>query len=184
VQPDRIYDEPHDMAKAEFSNFYDIQAIADGASPLTMERAVIMLRSLMEDRFQLKLHREVREMPVYALVIAKSGSKLQTTADGVCSARNNLGPAHGIANCNPTTSTAQLAEMLRAQTDRPVLDRTGLTGQYAFRLRWSADGDPVEPNAPPSFFTAVQEQLGLRLEPLKAAVEVLVIDHAERPSEN
>jgi len=69
--------------------------------------------------------------------------------------------------------------------DRPVVDQTGLSGRFDFLLKWTPDGAQTEdPNAPPAIFTAIQEQLGLKLEPVKALVDVLVIDHVERPSEN
>jgi uncharacterized protein (TIGR03435 family) len=191
VQEYRITGIPKALLQAVSTNYYDIDAKAAGEEALTSDQALLMLRSLLEERFQLKLHRETRDLPAYDLVVMKSGSKLSSDGKGVCGgARKDAlvtmfdkgGP--GFASCQPNTSAAQLADMLTAETDRPVLDKTGLTGKYAFELHFTPDGTPAEPGSPPSLFTAVQEQLGLKLEPRKEAVEVLVIDRAERPTEN
>jgi uncharacterized protein (TIGR03435 family) len=156
-----------------------------------------MLRTLLADRFQLRLHRETREMSVYALVVAKSGPKL--SSEPICDRpKVDLNSAAvGMTFCKPTESMVQFASQITMESDRPVVDMTGLTGQYAFAVKWtpdSGDGPRCSPaqagclneTARPDreFFSAIQEQLGLKLEPRKEPVEVLVIDRADRPAAN
>lgn len=149
------------------------------------------LQSLLADRFQLRLHRETREEPVYALVAARSGSKLRQSSDF-----HGLHMAKGQWKGNGAT-LAMLTAALAGQLGRPVLDRTGLKGAFDFNLEWTPDvaqanvSPPSSTNATspsdssgPSIFTALQEQLGLKLESAKGPVEVLVIDHVELPSLN
>jgi uncharacterized protein (TIGR03435 family) len=155
----------------------------------------VMPQELLADRFRLTLHRESKDLSVYLLVIGKNGSKLKevkldadTAGPGV--RFRGLGRIAGIMATIP-----QLAAMLSdfrlngaSIVDRPVLDRTGLTGVYDFTLEWgageqSSDGTAVNP-AGSSIFTAVQEQLGLKLEAQKMATEFFVIDRAEKPAEN
>jgi uncharacterized protein (TIGR03435 family) len=175
---------PTTLMKAEQSNYFDVRAEGEGS--LTPDEARSRLQTLLADRFKLKFHRETKELPVYFLVVAKSGPKL--SAESTCGRPAPPVPltrgSRGLANCNPNETLPLLASDLTGEADRPVIDRTGLTGSYAFSLRWSPDAASQEPNAPPSLFTAVQEQLGLKLDPEKAPVEVLVIDRAEKPSEN
>jgi uncharacterized protein (TIGR03435 family) len=144
-----------------------------------------MTRTLLTERFKLTMHRETREVPVYALVIAKNGPKLKKAAtDGDDGLSVN---AHGYVA--KQTSVELLARQLQAQVGRIVLDRTGLAGAYDFKLEFTPQralgnaGDGSEP-AGPTIFTALQEQLGLKLESSKAPVEIVVIDHVEKPSEN
>lgn len=155
------------------------------------------LRALLADRFQLTLRRETKEQSVYALVVAKSGSKLQESQT-----KEGAGP-HGMLRMGRGEFSGQgvqlqgLTMVLSNQLGRPVIDRTGLKGNFDFKLTWTPDpGQPASlpatgPDAPPppdpngpSIFTAVQEQLGLRLESQKGPVEMLVIDRVEKPSEN
>jgi bla regulator protein blaR1 len=147
------------------------------------------LQALLAERFKLSLHRETREQPVYALAIAKGGTKFQR-------ANGNFGGLR-IGKSQLTGSGATLEMLTTAianQLGRPVLDRTGLVGAFDFKLEWAAQagaffppsGDasaPADPNGP-SIFTALQEQLGLKLESAKGPVDVLIIDRVERPSEN
>jgi bla regulator protein blaR1 len=148
-----------------------------------------MIQSLLADRFQLTFHRDKRELSVYAIRIAKSGSRM---------ARSDSDP-HGLPGFTigrrelrfRNTTMAEFASILQGAgsiVDRPVVDQTGLVStRYDFDLKWTPDTSQPPPDnadAPPGFFTAFQEQLGLKLEPIKAPVEVLVIDHVERPSEN
>lgn len=179
----RIAGVPAALSKRDKSSFYDVQAIAGGAGTLTEERMRAMLQTLLADRFQLKLHRESKELPIYALVVAKNGSKLSTQP--VCDTRpkfNPDNPVSGMTVCKPTESTAQLALDLAARLDRPVVDKTGLTGLYAFSVTWGLENARLIPN--PDIFTAVQEQLGLKLEPQKLPMDMLVIERAEPPSTN
>jgi uncharacterized protein (TIGR03435 family) len=147
----------------------------DAAEEKLMERR---LQSLLADRFQLRVHKHTKEMPAYALVVAKGGSKLQPST-------NNTGftSRKGLLMCKGT-SMDSLASMLSNMENRIILDQTKLTGNYAFTLQWAPD-DATNPNADlPGLVTAIQEQLGLKLVPTKSPVEMLIIDQAERPSAN
>lgn len=172
----------------------------------------LRVQSLLADRFKLSLTRQAKELPVYALVVAKNGPKLQSAKPGDTYPNGFKGPdgrAHpGRMGMGPGQLAAQgvplalLAQQLSQQLGRTVLDQTGLKGNYDFELKWTPDQSPgampmspegIRPgsdNAPPpdssgpSIFTAIQEQLGLKLEPTRGPVEVLVINHIERPSED
>lgn len=133
-----------------------------------------MLQTLLADRFALAIHRETRQLPVYSLVVAKSGSRLQ---QGDAASPNF---SAGAAFLRGTMDTAALAGHLTATLGRTVIDNTGLNGAWKFSLTWA----PEDQTDGPSIFTAIQEQLGLKLESTKGPVQVLVIDHAELPSEN
>jgi len=160
------------------------------------------LRGLLADRFNLKAHLETREMPVYALLVAKGGSKLKPAA-AVASGPPRRSLMGGRGQLTGTGATLDmLIHLLSNATGRTIIDRTGLTGAYDFKLEWTPDpgemglAGPPPPGAPsgekeaapapdgPSLFTAVQEQLGLRLEATKGPVQVVVADHVEKPSAN
>jgi uncharacterized protein (TIGR03435 family) len=138
-----------------------------------------MLQGLITERFQMATHREMKEMPVYELVVGKAGSKLKPVEYGRGS--TSMSPGKLVAQGVPLRN---LTEQLSRLLNRPVLDKTGLTGAFDFSLEFAPEGKgsdaagdlPVSP----SVFTAVQEQLGLKLEPRKAPVEILVVDRAER----
>jgi uncharacterized protein (TIGR03435 family) len=143
----------------------------------------LMLRSLLEDRFKLTVHRESKEMPGYALVVAKDGFKLKPSEAGE-------GSASGGDQGRVWTFNARKIEMstlayeLADSLGEVVVDRTGLSGVYDFKLRWASDemsgSGGSEVNAAPSLFTALQETLGLRLQRQKLPVEMIVVDHIER----
>lgn len=136
------------------------------------------LQSLLADRFQLRAHKSKMDMPIYGLVVAKGGPKLQasTTNTGFTTGRAQL-------VCSDS-SMDDLASLLSGAMDRMVLDQTNLTGGYKFSLKWTPD-ESSNPNPDlPGIFTAIQEQLGLKLVPTKGPVEMLIIDHIEKPSEN
>jgi uncharacterized protein (TIGR03435 family) len=147
-----------------------------------------MVQALLADRFQLKTHAETRQLPVYALVVAnaKSGPKFgpsQANGTTIDSGRSRI---HVQGSDNTLTL---LARELALTLGRVVLDNTGLTGRYDLTLRWTPDdaalaGSAASADAPPNIFTAIQEQLGLKLESTKGPVPVLVIDHVAMPSEN
>jgi uncharacterized protein (TIGR03435 family) len=155
-----------------------------------------MVRKLMADRFKLTFHREKRELSVYAIEVGKTGPKLTKSAGTPNRPASTSIRFDGAYPVLPATNAtiADLADFLQAVvTDRPVLDETGLRERYDFTLKWTPDqfqfggsgGQPPAVDAEaPDLFTAVQQQLGLKLESTKAPVEVLVIDHIERPSEN
>lgn len=137
------------------------------------------LRNLLVDRFQLAFHRETREQPVYALVTAKSGPKVHESAETNSRIRMNRGTITGHA-----IGIGLLAVNLSNALERLVIDKTGLTGKYDFELKWAPEAAPPPDADPPSLFTALSEQLGLRLESQKAPVEIFVIDAVEKPTEN
>jgi uncharacterized protein (TIGR03435 family) len=168
---------------------YDIVARAPGDERPTPDQLKQMMQSVLEDRFKLKLHRDRREIPVYRLIVAKSGTKLTANAGGASSARASLFPTRRL---NATAmQTSYLISMLTNELRRPVYDETALTGRYDFTLEWTpnpvqtaARDANTEPSGVPDIVTAVEEQLGLKLESTKRLIEVLVIDHVEKPTEN
>jgi uncharacterized protein (TIGR03435 family) len=147
------------------------------------EQAAPMLRSMLADRFRLKIHHETRELPVYALVVAKSGFKLKQ-AQG---AENLYGMSTnwGLISIRGGPIGARFIVGLSNFVGRIVVDRTGLTGYYDITLKWTPEGSQTsDTNAPPDLFTALEEQLGLKLVSTKAPVDVIVVDHVEQPTEN
>lgn len=161
------------------------------------------LKTLLEDRCALKLHRETRELPVYNLTIAKSGVKVNPS-DCIVFDINNRPPAPAPGEPRPkfcnnlrggregaySTIAAtgykmsNLVRWLSGETGRTVVDKTGYSEKFDAAMKWTPDGSPPQADAGPSIFTALQEQLGLKLESAKGPVEILVIDHVERPSSN
>jgi bla regulator protein blaR1 len=195
------------------SDRYQINAKVEGDPGDALMRGP-MLQALLEDRFKLKVHRETREVPVYALTVAKGGPKLQPFKEGSCAPRE-LMPAP-LPFCGPNRfmrkgpmltqelhgiSLADFSQMLDGTLDRPVIDKTGISGKFDFHwefvpedaimphstgLGLDSEAAPVPPDAAdgPSIFTAIQAQLGLKLESGKGRANFLVIDRVERPSEN
>ncbi len=164
---------------------FDIEAKSEGDPGRAQMMA--MLQALLAGRFQLKLRRETREQNVYALTVAKNGPRLtpSTAAEFYIRLYRNTpmelpGVDYTIAGQKATL--AQIAEGLGDnQLGRPVLDRTGIPGEYDFKLRYATDDNP---DTGPSIFAAIQEQLGLKLEAARGPVEILVIEKAEKPSGN
>ena len=181
------------------SDRYDILASTPGGIQPNHDEQMTMLRKLLTDRFQLAFHRESKELPVFAITVAKGGSKLKPSAapPGTIPYLVNTiypeekGGVHVLLPARNATMAQFAEEMQRAVVDRAVVDQTGLTGRYDFDLEWTPDESQFGGNLPrsvestkPSLFTAIQEQLGLRLEPTRGPVQALVIDRVERPSEN
>jgi uncharacterized protein (TIGR03435 family) len=203
---------------------FDINAKAEGdvpPAPLGVAGPMqMMVRSLLADRFKLTLHMDTREMPIYALVLARPDGRLgpQLTRSSVdCTGRGGAGRGRGDAGRQPAPpapgerpqcgmfgglgqfraggmALSELARILSGQVQRVVIDRTGLTGTFDFDLTYTPDQlpqgppppgaqlqPPVDPNGP-SIFTALEEQLGLKLDAQRGPVPVLVIDHVEPPT--
>lgn len=215
------------------SELFNIQAKADSATDAELKKLnpldakllkEQMLQELLADRFKLKIRHETRQLPVYALEVAKNGPKLEEAKDvpaGPADGEDSGGPGlkrgvrmmmsnNGEQNLDFEDSTiAMFVRILSQSLGRTVVDKTGLAGRYNFKLHWASDmgrmvmggpgglgpmpggnagpsTGPAPPPAPsgPSIFTAIQEQLGLRLKPEKGPVPVVVIDQIESPSAN
>jgi uncharacterized protein (TIGR03435 family) len=167
---------------------FDIKAKITGhdkdvLKAISREQRRVMFVALLADYFHFRAHVEPRTLPVYDLVIAKNGPRLKQTTRPAGSAVTYPTQFAGFA-----VTTAGLAAMLTSHTGRTVIDRTGLTGKYDITLKWTPDNAPPVTDGsgdqPPNIFTALQEQLGLKLEPSKGPVDTLVIDHVELPTEN
>ena len=183
------------------SDRFDIEAKAD--HEVKQEEISLMLRSLLVDRFKLTFHHETKELPIYSLVVGKNGPKLKQSEGSADGKRTMMRMGRGMIEANAVSMDA-LADQIARNLGRPVIDKTGLTGTYDVKLEWTPDeqvagpGGPGGPGGPepkgdavptaesagPSLFTAVQEQLGLKLDGGKGPVKVIVIDHIEKASEN
>jgi len=168
------------------TDHFDIQAKMDADTAATYralkgqesnEQWHDLVRQILEERFGLKYHTEQRELPVYQLVVARKGPRLKESAPEQ-NGTSSIGPGKLKASHYTMSS---LAFSLSGPAGRVILDKTGLSGEYDFELAWAPDG---QPDGGPSIFSALQDQLGLKLEPAKAPLDVVVIDHLERPSEN
>jgi len=169
-----------------------------------------MLQDLLADRFQLKAHRETKELPVYELLVARGGPKLKVSEDQTpadppsftgqpvnATPRGAFGFGSGVVDSR-AVPLSRLTEFLRLPLGRHVVDKTGLSGLFDITLRWDPKSEQasttfeVSPGAPPplrdasgpSLFTALQEQLGLRLRAARDPIDVIVIDSLQRPTEN
>lgn len=164
---------------------YDISGIPDVPGDPDFLQAQGMFKKLLADRFHLTLHKETRDMPVYALTVAKGGPllKIADPQEPVNTANSGSTSQRTLRFTN--MSMQNFATNLNFYEDRPVIDRTALHGHYDFTLKWTYDlSAEDESGAPPSLFTALREQLGLRMDAVRGPAEVLVIDTVERPSEN
>jgi len=185
------------------SEKFDIAAKPEGGA--SADRMRLMMQTLLEERFKLRLHRETKEHSLYTLVPAKSGIKLQpSTADCEALARVESAGQPSRRQCgawfrgeNQFTGTkismSEFVEDLSNLLDRPVVDKTGFTADFDVTLQWTPEEQRAAPDglpdnsdatASPAIFTALQEQLGLKLDFGKGPVETIVIDHIEKPSEN
>ena len=170
------------------------QPESPGVPSITQLRG--MIRLLLTERFKLAFHRDKREMPVYAIIVGPNGHKLTKNDNNPNGLPNLL--FRGLGNLPVSNATiADFAGVMQsAVMDRPVVDKTGLTGRWDFAIRWTPDESQFgglgvrvppptdDPNAPPGIFTAFTDQLGLKLDPARAPVDVVVIDKVEKPSEN
>jgi uncharacterized protein (TIGR03435 family) len=143
-----------------------------------------MVQALLADRFHMKAHLEQREMPVYDLVIAKGGPKLKEATAEEASKSMLRGAVPGKIEC-VSMPLSTLPVFLNRELGRPTIDKTGLTGKYDFTLEFvPALKAATDETGGPSIFTAVEEQLGLKLEPAKEPMDVVVIDSMEQPAAN
>jgi uncharacterized protein (TIGR03435 family) len=171
---------------------FDVVGSTSAERPPTEQEWMKMMANLLASRFQLRFHLEKRELPVYAMVVARENPNLKVS-DGPA---NGPGAVYFRGRGQLVATNANVAdlawELQSAVVDRPVVDQTGLTSRFNFTLTWTPDefqkpsltGQTPTTEEPPNLFTAVQQQLGLRLEAAKSLVDVMVIDHIERPSEN
>jgi uncharacterized protein (TIGR03435 family) len=180
------------------SDKYDLTGKPDAPGQPSVDQMKLMIQKLLADRFQLKFHSEKRELSVYAVRIAKTAAKIVRSQDdpkglpGFFFGRAASGTTLTFRNSPMSQVTAILQNFL----DRPVVDQSGLSEKYDFTVTFTLDpaqaarlgGPPIpaadNPDAAPDVFTAFQQQLGLKLESTKAPVNVLVVDHVEKPSEN
>jgi uncharacterized protein (TIGR03435 family) len=182
------------------TDLYDIDGKADVPGKASIKQIGEMLQGLLADRFALKFHREQRELSVYAIQVAAGGPKLKETAAGPNDPQRLVMSYSGDFYAGNMTMKQFAIWMQTAVMDKPVVDQTGLTAKYDFHLKWAPDDSqfaqfrgtngPIPPrtgnnsNAPPSLYTALQEQLGLKFTVTKTSVDVIVIDHVEKPSAN
>ena len=175
------------------SDHYDV--IASAGRDATREEMGLMMRALLGERFKLRAHVERQEQPIYALVVERSDGRLGPQLKPfphVCGASGApaCGMSAGATGVRATgVPVSRIADLLTVSAGRLLVDRTGLSGNYEFTLVYKpAVGRPRDPNGPPDerpdVFTALREQLGLKLEPDRGLIDVLVVDHIERPTEN
>ena len=170
--------------EAKGPSMADLNGMNDKQRQSFHDRLVAKLQVMLADRYQLKVHREKKEMPVYALVIAKGGVEMQVATDdeahdsGLNGSRTDDGKSSLTGKNLPLEN---LARFLSNQTGRPVTDQTGLTAKYNFKMIYAPDMNDL---TGPSIFTALQEQLGLKLESQKGPADVLVSVSVQNPSEN
>jgi uncharacterized protein (TIGR03435 family) len=183
VHPKQVADGPEWFATER----YDIKGVPDAPGQPSLKQMQEMVQKLLADRFALKFHREKRELAVYAITLAKGGPKLTKNTTNTDGQMDENGSGNGTAKSLKFTNTSmvEFGMVMQFMVDRPMVDQTGITGRYDFVLSYTYDEtSATDPNAPPGLFTAIQEQLGLKLEPVKALAEVLVVDKVERPSAN
>jgi uncharacterized protein (TIGR03435 family) len=190
IQPYQIPDKPGWIR----SEHFDLDAKPGEAHPF--DDVPLMLQGLLADRFHLKYHWETKESPVYELVVVKPGKLPRSIVSGDCPSegskptgipddascggfRNSPGEIKGY-----NLATSEMASGLTWFLDRPVVDKTNLLGKYDVALRWTPESVAASDHDTPTIFTAIQEQLGLKLQPAKGPVRMFVIDHIEKPSDN
>jgi len=171
------------------SDRYDINAKSEG--PAEDDELLRMLQTLLADRFKLKFHIEKKEFSGYALVVAKGGLKIHPVDKEVDRTNSDSTSQHVSVEFEGGT-LGRLADVLSRSLPVPVVDQTGVTGAFTFKLEWARDdlsagggsSDGSGAAAGPTIFTALQQQLGLKLESRKVPMDVYVIDSAEKPGEN
>jgi uncharacterized protein (TIGR03435 family) len=183
VQKSQLAGEP-DWVKTER---WDVDGVPDVEGEPSMRQLQAMMQKILMERFELKSHREQRVMPVFALTVAKGGPKITpdvSDPNGWINQQNSAANGRDVENLK-NASMPDLAQILQFRVDRPVVDQTGLKGRYDFKLQWTTDeAQTTQPDAPPGLFTAIQEQIGLKLERVTAPADVLVIDNVRRSGAN
>lgn len=177
------------------SDHYDIVAVTPGEVRPNHDEQMAMLRNLLTDRFKLSFHRELKELAIYELELAKTGPKLKASTaspDEPPQLISTVYPQRMVMPARNATMDDFVSILQRAILDRPVVDKTGLSGRYDFDLEWAPDETQFGGEIPPAsaeasaapLFTAIQQQLGLRLEATRGPIEALVVDEVQRPSAN
>jgi len=174
---------------------FDITGVPDSPGRPNLKQFKLMVQKLLADRFKLTYHNEQKEMSAYAIVVAKTGPKLTKSEDPGGNPGLMFRGLGSLPGRNATMD--ELAQVMQsAVLDRPVVDQTGIKGRWDFSLNWTPDQSQFvgmgvkvppptdDPTAPPDLFTAFQQQLGLKLDSVKAPVPVVVVDKVEKPSEN
>jgi uncharacterized protein (TIGR03435 family) len=165
------------------ADHFDINAKADG--PVGDEQMKLMMRALLAERFKLSFHREKKELKAFAMMVAKGGPKLHEAADGEAKGSMQNSAVGTVAK---STTMREFGDMLSGPLQTPVVDKTGLTGKYDFTIDFTTylpeDMKTMRPDATSVIMSALQGELGLKLEGEKTMVAVLVVDHVEKPSEN
>lgn len=180
---------PHQIVGAPgwvSDDHYDMSGTTNLTTDATVPQQQQLLRQLLNERFGLKFHRESREMSAYALQVVKGQPKLLPAVNADAQPLETTDGHEWERTENfRSYSMADFVMLQQLFMDRPLVDQTGLTGRYDFKLTYSY-GNPTDTNAEtaPPIFTAIQEQLGLKFEPVKAPVDTFVIDHIERPTPN
>lgn len=185
IHPRQIVDAPAWLG----ADHYDIDGVLDTEGEPSLKQLEGIVKKLLADRFQLKFHLETRELAVYALTVAKDGPRLTKSKGDPNALGNENDQEHGGQMTMTITdmSMSQFVLIMQMITDRPVVDQSGLAGKWDFKWTWTSDENRVPPDIPnpaPGMFTAIQEQLGLKLEAKRAPADAFVIDHVERPSAN
>jgi uncharacterized protein (TIGR03435 family) len=181
-------------------DLFDIDGVPDVEGEPNNAQFEKMIQKLLADRFELKFHREQRELSVYLITVAAGGPKMDKSTDPASANQGFMFRGFGDLRVTNNTMGDFAHGMQGAVMDKPVVDQTGLTDRYTFHLKWTPDDSQFgqfrgtngpqpppasdNPDAPPSLYTAMQEQLGLKMEAGKAMDDVIVIDRVEKPGEN
>lgn len=162
------------------ADFFEVDARLVGKDVPTVDDARAIVGRLLAERFRLRVRRESQDRSIYVLTVAKDGPRLRPCSDP--KAPSGYAPGR-IISCNPPIPMPRLLQFLSSETGQPVFDQTGLT-EPTFELRWSPSLEEPQPDSPPVLYTAIQEQLGLKLEPQRGAIDILIVDSVEPPTAN
>ena len=183
IQKSQIVGEP-DWAR---TTRWDVDGVPDVEGTASWPQTQSLMRKILAERFNLQLHHEQREMPVFALTVVRGGPRITpSTADPNTWMDQQNSESNGRhVEALKNASMADLVLILQFRVDRPIVDQTGLKGRYDLKLQWTLDETQTPaPDAPPGLFTAIQDQVGLKLERVKAPADTLVIDKLQKPEAN